>query len=215
MDLNNSTHRKSGFTLAEILLAMMVFAIAITTILGLLARSIETADTILVKDEAIALSSAVDSAMSEMDFATAYDEVRQGSHLYAYHYRAYPNQTPNSDGTLKPYQNMTGTSMIGSDYVVVPGVRLSGDSFLSADMPARDGRLFYVELSESEANPYSIQNGSGNLPANPDAAGSNGYPAYDSAVIVVFAEFYEVSNTTASPASSATPVFSFNFAVRR
>ncbi|MDF3129928.1 prepilin-type N-terminal cleavage/methylation domain-containing protein [Kiritimatiellaeota bacterium B1221] len=214
MDRNYATKVKAGFTLAEILLAMMVFAIAITTILGLLARSIETADTILVKDEAITLSSALDSAMSEMDFDTAYDQVRQGGHLYAYHYRADPENT-NSDGTLRAFTNITGSSMIGEDYVVVPGVRLSGDSLLAADMNALDGRLFYVELSESDANPYTIQNGKGNLPADPDAAGSNGYPAYDSAVIVVFAEFYEVSNTTNPPAGSANPVFSFNFAVRR
>lgn len=206
---------RAGFTLAEILLAMMVFAIAITTILGLLARSIETADSILVKDEAIGLSSAVDSYMSELDFREAYDLVVNaaptGGYLYAYRYRAYPSAV-RTDGTLNAYPDLKDTDQLGTDYVVVSGVRPPGDARLADDVDSRDGRIFQVHLSVPDANPFS-----GTLPSDPDQmSGSTGFPAYDEAVLVIYAEFYQVNGVGAKlNTSSVTPDFSFNFAVRR
>jgi Tfp pilus assembly protein PilV len=129
MDSISKSKSKAGFTLAEILLAMMVFAIAISTILALLARSIETADSILVKDEAIGLSSAVDSFMNEQAFATVYEDVLSGKGLFAYHYRANPG-SPRADGTLTSYPTVQATDQLGVNYVVVSGVR--------ADEPATE-----------------------------------------------------------------------------
>ncbi|MGA0370011.1 MAG: type IV pilus modification PilV family protein, partial [Kiritimatiellia bacterium] len=185
-------------TLAEILLAMMVFAIAITTILGLLARSIETADSILIKDEAINLSSAVDSYMSELPFADAYDLVTASGRasLYAFNYRMNPN-------TLTPHQNLDSGDTLGEDYVVVPGVFETVSDALDE---AREGRLFEVKLSVSPVNPSS------KTPNVDD---------YDQAVLVILADFYNVPSTSfvvqtdTSKDDYIPPVFSFTFAVRR
>ena len=203
MDSISKSKSKAGFTLAEILLAMMVFAIAISTILALLARSIETADSILIKDEAIGLSSTVDSYMSELPFVTAFGAVEQGINLYTYRYRAEPQ----SDGSLAPYPVVGSSAQLGSDYVIVSGVRPSTDPDLDADIEAIEGRLFYVKLTVSDANPL------GNDITNRDPISVDATTGYNSAVLVIFAEFYVVPNTSITPTGS--PVFSFNFAVRR
>ena len=201
---------RGGFTLAEILLAMLVFSIAISTILALLARSIETADEILLKDEAINLSSALDAYMTELPFEDAYDIIESSQpdpgFVYAYQYRAIPN-TDQGDGTLAPFTGDLTTSTMGVDYVITPGIR---DTIPPAESAAREGRLFHIRLSESPANPYGIKNGVGNLPSDPNDPGD----FYDEAILVVFAEFVPVPVAVA-PAADADSVFSFNFAVRR
>jgi|GEM_PF-1097766 len=231
-----SPQSRSGFTLAEILLAMMVFAIAITTILALLARSIETADSIIVKDEAISLSSAVDSYMSGLPFydltdpLNAYSSVQDSGRrlLYTYQYRAIPN-TDRGDGTPEVFTGDMSDSVVGTDYIIVSGVRDPSvpiqRGYLATDIGAIESRFFLVSLEVSPANPFN-----GTLDPNPNAAGgSDGFPVYDSAVLVIFAEFYSVSpttetdkndlidvnNTPSNPDDDLTPVFSFNFAVRR
>lgn len=203
MDPTFKSKSRSGFTLAEILLAMMVFAIAISTILALLARSIETADSILIKDEAIGLSSAVDSYMNELPFVTAFGAVEQGINLFTYHYRAKPQ----ADGSLIPYPVVESSAQLGTDYVIVSGVRPSTDPDINADVEALEGRLFYVRLSVSEANPL------GKVISGRDPNSVDDTTGYNSAVLVIFAEFYLVPNTNITPTGS--PVFSFNFAVRR
>lgn len=208
-----SPQSRSGFTLAEILLAMMVFAIAITTILALLARSIETADSIIVKDEAIGLSSAVDSYMSELSFLEAYEVVRNNVDLFAYQYRA----TQNTDGTLQAYPVISDTAKLGETYIISTGVRKEVETTeLEDDIPALEGRLFRVILSVSPANPFDDGSNPKTIPSGPNDAGTGGFPKYDSAVLVIFAEFYPVPGQDFDPvANDIDPVFSFNFAVRR
>lgn len=212
---------RSGFTLAEILLAMLVFSIAITTILALLARSLETADEILLKDEAIQLSSALDVYMSEIPFTEAYDIVKNVGIVSAFQYRGDLIAGARADGTLSPY-TLEENSVLGQDYVLTPAIRKLGNT---GDESERTGRLFYVRLLESPANPYAVQNGgTGNLPDTPNDPSD----FYDSAVLVIFAEFFSVPRTfsstefeefrtrgTANLNDDLQPVFSFNFAVRR
>ena len=214
----NKNRCKIGFTLAEILLAMLVFSIAISTILALLARSIETADSIIIKDQAMGLSSAVDNYMSEIAFTDAYNEIQSGpAVLFAYEYRADPASS-RTDGTLQPYPVLGQDDVLGEDYVVVPGIRITGDTELQNDLQASEGRLFQVRLSLSPANPYDNDSNPNNdviLPSDPNAAGSGGLPAYDQAVLVIFAEFFQVPNINFTVAQDTEPIFSFNFAVRR
>ncbi|MDA3875341.1 MAG: prepilin-type N-terminal cleavage/methylation domain-containing protein [Kiritimatiellae bacterium] len=204
---------KRGFTLAEILLAMLVFAIAITTILALLARSVETAQEILTKDEAIGLSSAVENYMTSIPFyadpasgPNAYQIVRDEIDLFAYKYRGDP-ANPRTDGTLTPVT--TGGE-------VVPGVRYAGNNpELRDDIEALDSRLFRVTVEVSPANPL----GDGALPANPNTI-SGSELSYNSAVLVVYARFFAVPAETFEIRDGDgdfifEPVFSFNFAVRR
>lgn len=205
-------HSRAGFTLAEILLAMLVFAIAISTILALLARSIETADEILLKNEAIDLSSALDSYLSEQPFTEVYDIVRSGGFVYAYQYRGdLDESTYQNDGSLAPY-TLDANSELGQDYTITPAIRdpdVTSTPQLEAEDLVREGRLFHIKLIESPANPYSIENGGvGNLPTDP-----NGSPFYDSAVLVMLAEFYPIPAIGVPPGPE--PVFSFNLAVRR
>ena len=204
----HSIQSSKGFTLVEILLAMFVFAIAISTIIALLARSIETADEILLKDEAINLSSALDAYMTELPFVDAYNMIRTSQPVYAYQYRGIPGDT-RSNGTLEPFDGIVADSSIGEDYIITPAIRDpdTETAEIIEEMSARDGRLFYVGLSKSPANPFAAQNGGvGTLPAE---------PAYDSAVLVIFAEFFVAPAPGWEPPAELDPIFSFNFAVRR
>lgn len=195
--------RRAGFTLAEILLAMLVFAIAITTILALLARSVETAQEILTKDEAIGLSSSVENFMTSIPFLEAYqllpaNPAAPPGVLFAYQYRSDPN-------TGNPVADPD------EDYEVVPWASKSTDlPSLNALSPALESRLFKVALRVSPANPAPT----GQV-LHPDP--NTGNPLnYNSAVVVVYAEFYPVPTYDFDPiARGLEPVFSFNFAVRR
>lgn len=209
-----SSNRKSrgGFTLVEILLAMMVFAIAITTILALLARTIESVGEVVLKDEAMRLCPALEAKLRSMPFDEVYNLVQptvgtsSKAAIYAYFYRGKPNTT-RSDGSLVPETDGRGTP--GVDFVVTPGVRLIGGSELKEDIAAKNGTVFRVNLEVPD------QFATVPFPAgNPDA--------YNSAVIVLYAEFYpdyrniNISgvNFGSQPAGSKV-AFAYNFAVRR
>lgn len=206
---------RQGFTLAELLLAMLVFAIAITTILALLARSIETVDEILLKDEAMRLSGAVENFFESSSFDDSFEILRsEGSanprHVFAYLYRGDPEATRN-DGTLEPIISREGVS--GEDYVVIPGVRQKIGNFvppkLEDDFEALEGRLFHVRLTLSPNNPvYNEGSPGSSLPNNPDN--------YPSAVVVVLAEYFAIPNLEADLDDLGnSPAYSYNFAVRR
>jgi len=201
--------KKSGFTLAEILLAMLVFSIAISTILALLARSIEMVDEVMVKDEAMRLTGAVEQYMNDgLTFKEAYDAIRNGESLYAFQYRGDPSNV-DSGGRPAPVPDATGT--LGEDFVVA-GVVAPAKNFSSSTPAnlAREGRLFQVDLEVSSANPTQT------VPADPDVLQSTTPPSlsYNHAVIVAHATFYPVS----APGSGTTggqPAFAYSFAVRR
>ena len=203
------TDARSGFTLAEILLAMLVFAIAITTILALLARSIETVDEIVLRDEAMRLSSAVERELSQIPFRRLYQSfaphdsaVRE---MHAFQYRIDPT-------TRNPVANL------GVDtFAVVPFAHPVGGNGWHQDVETpnpqepfnvRDGRYFRVRLSVSPTNPIPP----GDMPADSDDPND----LYESAALVLFAEFIPMGGPLAG-AVPASPrgVYSYNFAVRR
>lgn len=205
-----SLSSRRGFTLAELLLAMLVFAIAITTILALLARSIETVDEILVKDEAMRLSGAVEDHFETLPFNTSYNIIRSQEsggqiNVFAYMYRGDPENT-RDDGTLTPVPSREGTP--GEDYVVVAGVRRTSGSFvprrLEEDVDALEGGLYYVRLALSPNNPIDPP-----LPGDPDN--------YTSAVVVMFAEYFNIPALDATDVDDRglSPAYSYSFAVRR
>ncbi len=210
-----SSHSRSGFSLAEILLSMLVFAIAISTILALLARSVETADEIVLKNEAIDLSSSLDAYLSDQAFIDVYDLVRDTDRgfLYAYSYRGDLGASLQTDGSLAPH-TLQPDSELGIDYDITPAIRDPDDpditqAQLDAEDQAREGRLFYVRLSVSPANPFGEV-----LPPNPNAT-SGSSVVYDSAVLVIYAEFLPIPVFGFTPGADADPVFAFNLAVRR
>lgn len=194
----HSTFKRAGFTLSEILLAMLVFAIAITTILALLARSIETVDEIILKDEAMRLSGAMESELAQLTFNEVYALVRQlgdGSPtppvLHVLHYRVDPQ-------TLQPRISRDGNP--GEDYLVIPFVGTVLDAE-SDQFRAREGRYFQVRLLESATNPVAMV---------PDPNN------YMSAVVVIYAEFVPLAVPTMNAyTTTVRPVYSYNFAVRR
>ena len=202
---------KSGFTLVEILLAMMVFAIAISTILALLARAMETADEILLKNEAIDLGSALESYLTEQPFEDVYGIVADSSKgfVYAFQYAGELDPNDTSD-TLAPH-SIEADSKVGQDYTITPAIREPDAGQLAAEEAVRQGRLYRVELTVSEANPFGTT-----LPSNPNAdSDSDGMPDYESAVLVIQAEFYPIPVIGFDPPEEVEPVFSFNLAVRR
>jgi prepilin-type N-terminal cleavage/methylation domain-containing protein len=182
--------RRSGFTLAEILLAMLVFSIAITTILALLARSIETVDEIVLKDEAMRLSSAVEQQLMELPFNDLYASIYPDNviEMRAFHFRA------NNDDDRDPQPNRAI-----EDVVILPFAQPVGVD-PDAEFAARDGRYFRVRLQLSPTNP---------TPLTPLA---DNYP---SAALVLFAEFIPLAGPSASIPASPRIVYSYNFAVRR
>jgi prepilin-type N-terminal cleavage/methylation domain-containing protein len=206
----DKTQDRSGFTLTELLLAMLVFAIAITTILALLARSIETVDEVLLKDEAMRLSSAVEDFFENQDFNTSYRNSLRATkdqiQLVAFSYRGIPDDVHTS-GTLKPYVPLDGT--VNEDWVLTPwvGYRLASDvnnTELNSVIRAQEGRLFLVRLRVSPNNPVTAS-----LPNFADT--------YPSAVLVLYAEYYPVSslNNMDVDALGTSPAFSYTFAIRR
>jgi len=209
-DPRNSSF-KSGFTLAELLLAMLVFAVAITTILALLARSIETVDEILVKDEAMRLSGTVEDEFQSQAFSTVYNWVSNlgsGSEVkvLAYTYRGDP-ESPRSDGTLTPVSSRAG--VLGEDYIITRGVRRITGSFvprlLTDDLAALEGRVFLVEYELSPNNPVDP----GDMTPTSDT--------YPSAVLVLSMNYYPIPdlNNRDVDALGISPAFSYSFAVRR
>lgn len=204
------TTQTSGFTLTELLLAMLVFAIAITTILALLARSIETVDEVLLKDEAMRLSGAVEDYFENQDFNTSYQNSLQVStdaiQLVAFSYRGIPDD-PHPDGTLKPYLPLGG--VVNEDWVLTPWVsykfaNAGSNAQLESVIDSLEGRLFLIKLSISPNNPIAAP-----LTNNPDA--------YASAVLVLFAEYYPVSSleNLDVDALGISPAYSYTFAIRR
>ena len=217
----NGNTKRAGFTLAEILLAMLVFAIAITTILALLARSIETVDEIVLRDEAMRLSSAVEGFMRDIPFNEAYEIVRnEGIYLHGNFYAGDPDQALRVDSTPREFSitdRQQAQMVAGQDFISIPVIRpnraytatdgrviTAAQSAVLArrDFDARVGRYFQVRLVESETNPVDM------VP-NPDN--------YESAVIVIYAEFYPMPThqSVFSDNPNARPVYSYNFAVRR
>ena len=220
---------KSAFTLAEILLAILVFAIASSTILALLARSIETAEEILVKDEAMNLTSALESYMDELPFfdsgsaLNAYTLIQDTSRvgLWAFQYAGDLNDL-RTDGTLFPMDDLDG-EVLGEDYTIIPTIRDPGleAAELAAEADAKSGRVFFVRLQESPANPWRQDNGMDPLPDNPNEDDGMGRPRYNSAVLVIQADFFAMPRVITAAGqlntllSNSTPAFTYNFAVRR
>lgn len=190
MPVSNATpSRRAGFTLAEILLAMMVFSIAITTILALLARSIETVDEIVLKDEAMRLSSAVEKSVSDLGFNTIYNSIYPDNviEMHAFHYRADAT-------TRQPQPDRTAENV-----VILPLAAPLGQN-VDSEFAARDGRYFRVRLRLSPTNP------------EPLVQDVNNYP---SAALVLFAEFVPLGAPNIPTPASPRVVYSYNFAVRR
>jgi prepilin-type N-terminal cleavage/methylation domain-containing protein len=183
---------RAGFTLAEILLAMMVFAIAITTILALLARSIETVDEIVLKDEAMRLSSAVEREMTtSLTFNEVYDAINGAPfiEMHAFHYRAL------NDGarTAQPDRSE-------EDVLIVPFAGPRNATVPTQEFAAREGRYYRVRLTLSPTNPETL------------TATADTYP---SAALVLFAEFIPLGGPTLELPADPRVVYSYNFAVRR
>lgn len=186
-------YSRAGFTLAEILLAMLVFSIAITTILALLARSIETVDDIVLRDEAMRLSSAVEQELSNAPFAAVYNQFATSGQVFmhAFHYRV------SNDDQRAPVVDRTIT-----DVLILPFVTGVNNS-VPDRFAAREGRYYRVRLSVSPTNPLGT-----NLPPS--------HLDYESAALVLFAEFFPLGSpsVTGVPAN-AREVYAYNFAVRR
>jgi len=191
-NLPQSQSRRAGFTLSEILLAMLVFTIAISTILALLARSIEAVDEIVVKDEAMRISSALEQHLQSMSFNNVFGEIRNNTVYQAFHYRVGSDQST-------PRIDRTGAA--GVDYFVVPFIG-TGQTAASNEFRAREGRFFLVKLTVSPTNPLGTS-----LPVTADT--------YMSAALVIYAEFFTIGSPGSSIPANATPVYAYNFAVRR
>ncbi len=210
---------RAGFTLAEILLSMLVFSIAITTILALLARSIETVDEIVMKDEAMRLSSAVEAFMDSLAFDSVYQKfVVEGQPLVVYFYRGDPNGSLRTrsdaekanfgeDSTPPPYTGLEGRP--GEDFILVAKARIPGDPYLAGDIPVKKGNAFRVELTLSSANPV-------------DAASMPPSSATYPAAVLVFDAVFSPDNRNISLAGvdfntplGSPPVYEYSFAVRR
>ena len=189
IQISTSTQRRAGFTLAEILLAMLVFAIAITTILALLARSIETVDEIVLKDEAMRLSSAVERELINMEFDVVYNAITSNPfiEMHAFHYRVNTNdRLPQPDRTVE-------------DVIILPFADGVNEE-VNDEFAARDGRYFRVRLTLSPTNPTT---------PTPTA------DEYPSAALVVFAEFIPLGAPGITTPATPRVVYSYNFAVRR
>lgn len=205
--------RRSGFSLTEVLLAMLVFVVAVGTILALLTRNIEMVNRLSMENEAMRLGATLEQRFSRQaqreGFGNFYASVENGATYYCYHYNGGTG-TSLIDGEYlpNPLYPLPENAALGEDYIVVPSARPATGANLTRigdEVVALDGTLFMVELERLDEGSHP---GAGFPPVSATAA--------NSAVIVIQASFYPVGavGITVDPAE-VDPTYEYILAVRR
>lgn len=241
---NSSTPKKRGFTLMETVIAIGVLAMLLTAfmaVFGPAARGIRKSINV---QEADRMASALELELSTLRtnersgsmssaFQKAYDWIEK-SHsddknnlILCYQYRGNPSEI-RADGTMEPYTAKEGIP--GEDYIVQPIVRRLSNQFIAEDMKARQGRIFFIKLTQLVPENGGLRKGDPGIIESPKQSDTvsvslsgDGAASYSSAVLPYVAEFYEINTTdwnfisgpAFKPQEATNPMFSRNQAVRR
>lgn len=236
-------NKKSGFTLMETVIAIGVLAVMLTAFMGVFAPAAKGIRRAINVQEADRLTSALEkelatfrvgdtkSGAGNTAFNKAYSWI-QNSHqpnsvIICYQYRGNPSSL-RPDGSMTPYVAVNGTP--GKEYVVQPMFRLRSDPLLSADLAAREGRVFFVRMTQLTMTNNGLVLGTPGQIANPPALPNTtaltgqGADGYNDATIPFVAEFFEIPTSDPNfikaggglnPQNITVPLFSRNLAVRR
>lgn len=229
------SRKVSGFTLTEVVIAIGVVAVLLSAFVAVFAPARQSIQNSIAREEADRLLESLETELTTLrpnevgqyptSFHKAFDWI-QNSHnnnggIFLYNYRADPQALGRIDDSLPPVANPSSIS--GVEAVTLPGVRRQGAPLFEEDVPAIQGRIFYVKLTQLVFNNGELVPGAegqivdpatGNAVANPEA--------YPDAVIALRADFYVLPAKTLSYINNAfnpniftTPVFSRNLGVRR
>lgn len=206
--------KKSGFTLMETVIAILVLAILLTGFLTVftpaaqgIRKSISTqqADRLassLVRDMAKLNKKEAEDTLSTLKtgfdkaFTWINDSDSSDRAILVYQYRGDKNEALRDDGTVPPMARIEGKP--GIDYTVQSAARRMGDDDekLQADLEAAVGPIFYVKLTQ--LYPENDQLRLGNIgdivylnESNEKTVANN--PAdYPDAIITFSAAFYRI-----------------------
>lgn len=233
---------RSGFTLMEVLLAIAVVAVLLTTFLAVFGPATNSIRRAISVQDADRLASALEKEMSTLrqdengQFNTAFDKAFEwisssgslDSAVLLFNYRGDTGQITN--GQLDPFTGNNGSP--GQDYLVQPAVRRlgGGSNDLENLMEAIEGRAFVVQMRQlvRDANGglTPAQAGAG-IVSSAGTASSNSQN-FEDAVIAFQADFYVLpansyqyvngpmaQGGTNFQATLGDPLFSRAMAVRR
>lgn len=216
MKRSSEFKRRAGFTLMEVLLAMLVFVTAITTILALLIRSVEKVNEVVKQDQAVRLTSTVENFFNKIGFDSTYNTVFVNNEVnyVAFRYRADPTRM-RTDSALFGLDTPEAVPDANNEHVMFPafwpkdyagsaGWPSEWETNLNQDFAARDGNAFWVVVEEVVAP--------GGYP--PTSAGINDPVNYPAAVVMLRASFYDLFSLSSSE-TVGDPIHTHTFGVRR
>jgi len=167
MTAEQGSHRKPGFTLVEIAIAIGMMAVMISSFMVVFGPAIQGIDKSLSAKEADRLASALEHELSVVrngeTYATPFEKsfwwIKQSpldskNPVLIYQYRGNPNSV-RTDGTLNPYAyNAANPGTPGVNYVIQTSVRRLNDTFHNAKIQAElapgvlQGKVYYVRMTQ-------------------------------------------------------------------
>ncbi len=199
-----SQKNSRGFTLLEVLLAISVVAILLTTFLAVFGPATNTIRRAVSVQDADRLATALEKELStlredeigrfETPFSKAFEWISSSSSLDSaivlFNYRGDTSQVIN--GKLEAYLEQNGEP--GRDYLVQSAVRrLSGENKdLEPLLEAVEGRVFVVRMRQlvRDGNGGLTATDSGNGLVGGDGEGATSAEEFDDAVITFQTDFY-------------------------
>ncbi len=160
MKLASKKSLKSGFTLAESVIALGILVVLITGFLAVFGPATTAIRNTLSGEEASRMQSALEVEMSQLregreksqygsSLEKAFDWIARshqlGGSVFVYHYRADLAEV-RSDGSYAAREDVSGVA--GQDFLIQPMVRRLDDPLLQEDFDAIEGRVFFVKMTQ-------------------------------------------------------------------
>ncbi|MGC6427375.1 MAG: type IV pilus modification PilV family protein [Akkermansiaceae bacterium] len=229
---------KSGFTLAESVIALGILVVLITGFLAVFGPAANAIRRTLSAQEASRLQATLERELGmlrpgddadsyETRFEKVFDYIAtshdEGRTVLIYNYRGSLVQN-RDDGTAEPEDEQVGVA--GIDYLVQPMVRRLDDPLLEEDLDAVIGRVYFVKMTqlvyEGESLRVSDEVGKIFDPLDPSVDYSTNINEYPEAVLAFEAEFYLLPTRSIDylrgpfdPTEFDRPVFRRNIGISR
>lgn len=226
--------RRSGFTLAETVIAIGIVAGLITVFFAVFALATQGVKQAISVQEADRLAYALEEELTTLrggeattygtGFNKAFDWIQaatpDGTVVVVYQYRGIASST-RADGTLTPYTSEGGVA--GQDFVVQTVARRADDAFLQPDLDALEGRVYAVIMTQLVFENGELVLGTAGTIADPRSGDAVADPDdYPEAVIAFNSEFFAIPSSSADFIRDQLdedvldrPVFTRNLAIRR
>lgn len=172
-------------------MAVGIIASVFLVVLGLFGGLMSQAREVIDRQTAVRLTNALSDYLQEQGFTKVYDWVKSQSPpvLYAVEYRVKKDGTP-----VSPAEGGT----VGADFLI--SAEVGEKSPLSSYFPAKEGKVFAIQISLSKANPVTTLPGSGD--------------AYDRGHLAVNVKVYAIPDENA-PLTANNQVLTYDLAILR